>query len=378
MGPDRERLIHDKQILLFRRLCEDAGVDDPGLSDLLINGVKLTGQAEETGQFETLIVEPTMSDVQLMKSSKWTRRKIMSGRNDGSPQDVRSHIWQEALKETEKGWLSGPFSEGSLAIDALSESFANAAYGSSYKLDLPGIGVSTMARTWLESTGDQCNACFHLSEGMVLRGKLREIAARRKSLLHQRSHSGLGFGLQTNPDFKGVIESSAGVKKLFVSNVRPFGASASVYAFNRLARCLHTIGERIFGLVWSNYYDDDYPQLDIEASDGDAQMCAERLFHLLGWRASFKETKRKPAGTEFDVLGVTFDFHQSLKGNILVRNKASRIRQLVSEANGYLHRGQISASEATSLRGKLQFADTRTFGRLLATYLRAISAGFRV
>lgn len=78
---------------------------------------------------------------------------------------------------------------------------------------------------------------------------------------------------------------------------------------------------------------------------------AERLFHLLGLRVSFKETKRKPASVQFDVLGVTFDFVQASNGNILVKNKASRISQLVSEANGYLHRGEISASEATSLRG---------------------------
>ena len=85
--------------ILFRRLCEDAGVDDPGLTDLLINGVQLTGQAEETGQFESLVVEPTMDNVQLIKSSRWTRKKILSGNNRGCTQDVRTHIWQEALKE---------------------------------------------------------------------------------------------------------------------------------------------------------------------------------------------------------------------------------------------------------------------------------------
>lgn len=347
MDPDRERLIHDKQILLFRRLCEDAGVDDPGLTDLLINGVQLTGQAEETGQFENLVVEPTMNNVQLMKSSKWTRKKILSSSTRGCTQDVRTHIWQEALKEVEKGWLSGPFSEETLetmlgprfivsrrfglvqsdkirAIDDLSESCVNASYGSSYKLDLAGIdGVSTR----LESIGDQCNVCFRLSNGMVLRGKLHD------SLLGGKASCIRGRTLDLDSAYKQIltskaslwcsvlaIENPAGYKKLFISNVLPFGASAS----NRLARALHTIGERIFGLVWSNYYD-DYPQLDVESSGGDAQMCAERLFHLLGWRVSFKETKRKPASTQFDVLGVTFDFVQASSGSILVRNKASRI-----------------------------------------------------
>lgn len=93
---------------------EDSVKMPPGLIDLLINGVQLTGQAEETGQFESLVVEPAMNNVQLMKSSKWTRKKILPGNNGGCTQDVRIHIWQEALKEVEKGWLSGPYSEETL------------------------------------------------------------------------------------------------------------------------------------------------------------------------------------------------------------------------------------------------------------------------
>ena len=404
IDPSREKLIHDKQVLLFRRLCEDAGVDDPGLTDILVNGVKLTGQADETSQFESLKLEPTMTDIQLMKSSRWTRKKILSKERVGSTTDVRKHLWQEALTEVDKGWLSGPHSEYELeamlgprfvvsrrfglvqsdkirAIDDLSESFVNAAYGSSYKLDLPGIdGVSTMARTWLEAISEQGDVSFRLSNDLVLRGRLHD------SLEGGRAFHIRGRTLDLDAAYKQIlisksslwcsvlaIENPAGAKKLFLAHVLPFGASASVYAFNRLARALHTIGERIFGLVWSNYYD-DYPQLDVDSSGGDAQKCAERLFDLLGWRVSFKETKRKPMSLQFDVLGVTFDFQQSSSGNILVRNKASRIQQIVSEVNGYLHRGELSLSEATSLRGKLQFADTHTFGRLLAANLHAVSA----
>ena len=316
----------------------------------------------------------------------------------GCTQDVRTHIWQEALKEVEKGWLSGPFSEETLetmlrdrtrfivsrrfglvqsdkirAIDDLSESCVNASYGSSYKLDLAGIdGVSTMARTWLESIGDQCNVCFRLSNGMVLRGKLHD------SLLGGKAFCIKGRTLDLDSAYKQIltskaslwcsvlaIENPAGYKKLFISNVLPFGASASVYGFNRLARALHTIGERIFGLVWSNYYD-DYPQLDVESS-GEMLRCVQSAFFIFWGGASLS---RRPRGNRLALSSMFWESPLILprrsSGSILVRNKASRISQLVSEANGYLHRGEISASEATSLRGKLQFADTHTFGRLLA------------
>ena len=82
-----------------------------------------------------------------------------------------------------------------------------------------------------------------------------------------------------------AIEDEQQFKRLFVSNVLPFGSSASVYAFNRISRACHTIGVRLFGLVWNNYYD-DFPQLDLVAFQGDAQATAEGLFELIGWRVS--------------------------------------------------------------------------------------------
>ena len=81
-----------------------------------------------------------------------------------------------------------------------------------------------------------------------------------------------------------AIEDEQQFKRLFVSNVLlPFGSSAN--AFNRISRACHTIGVRLFGLVWNNYYD-DFPQLDLVAFQGDAQATAEGLFELIGWRVS--------------------------------------------------------------------------------------------
>eukprot|EP00438_Fugacium_kawagutii_P014263 Skav215748 [mRNA] locus=scaffold106:161897:165124:+ [translate_table: standard] len=166
-----------------------------------------------------------------------------------------------------------------------------------------------------------------------------------------------------------AVESDLGEKKLFVSNVLPFGASAAVYAFNRIARAIHTIGERLFGLVWSNYYD-DYPQLDLSLCGTDSQVTAERLLDLIGWRFSRKESKRKPMDFSFDVLGVTFDLSQSWKGLVIVRNKSSRVLQITSEVEQILSSGSFSGPRASSLRGKLQFAESHCYGRALAANLR--------
>ena len=83
-----------------------------------------------------------------------------------------------------------------------------------------------------------------------------------------------------------------------------------------------------------------------------------------------KDSKRLPIVKKFDALGVTFDFQHSQRGEISVRNKAGRIIQICSELDKILHSGELSMATASSLRGKLQFAETHTFGRVLASHLK--------
>ena len=114
LDPEREAIIHDKKLLLFARMCADAGVEDAGLVDLLLNGVKLTGRGGTTAHFEEDVKEPSISNVQSMKSSIWTRKKIL-GRSSGDvSKRVLKVIWDGACDEAAKGWLSGPYTEQSL------------------------------------------------------------------------------------------------------------------------------------------------------------------------------------------------------------------------------------------------------------------------
>ena len=89
-----------------------------------------------------------------------------------------------------------------------------------------------------------------------------------------------------------AIENVNNQRELYLSHVIPFGASASVYSFNRCARAIHSIGERLFGLVWSNFYD-DYPQIDLTVCGDHAQETAERMLALIGWDFSTKPHKRR-------------------------------------------------------------------------------------
>lgn len=217
---------------------------------------------------------------------------------------------------------------------------------------------------------------FSLSDGKVLQGM------RRESLSVEDAKNLAGRTLDLDAAYKQLLTAKSSLWcsvlavedltrtiQLFISNVLPFGASASVYGFNRIARACCVIGVRLFGLIWGNYYD-DYPQLDLAASMGNAQHAAERLFKLIGWRVSMKDSKRMPMAKQFDALGVTFDFNKSQPGVIEVKNKLSRVEGCCAELTAVEDSGILSVSCASSSRGKLQFAETHTFGRVLASHLK--------
>ena len=93
----------------------------------------------------------------------------------------------------------------------------------------------------------------------------------------------------------------------------------------------------------------------------------------MGFKFSQKESKRRPFDSDFtfDALGVTFDFAQCKFGEVVVRNKASRVLQVSAEIESILQKGSFPPKAASSLRGKLQFAEAHTFSRILSSNLRA-------
>ena len=130
------------------------------------------------------------------------------------------------------------------ASDDLSGSLVNSAYGSSYQL--AGVdGISLLLRSFLEAVSNDRKVCLKLSTD-VLRGMLHP------SFQYERpsgARSSSGFGLQTDMGIQShlrtsilAIEDDQQHRHLFISNVLPFGPSNSVYAFNLMARSLHTIG----------------------------------------------------------------------------------------------------------------------------------------
>jgi hypothetical protein len=78
MRPEREWVIQKKKVLLYKKMCEDAGIECSGLVDSMVNGS------------------------QVMKAAKWKRKEIMMSRNaESSDPELDEKVW--AASKAERG-----------------------------------------------------------------------------------------------------------------------------------------------------------------------------------------------------------------------------------------------------------------------------------
>lgn len=87
---------------------------------------------------------------------------------------------------------------------------------------------------------------------------------------------------------------------------------------------------------------------------------------------STKPTKTVPMQSIFSALGVSFDLRASCDGLVRVTNKESRVAQLLESIEGFLKSDTMTEAEAATLRGRLQFAESQTYGRAVSLHMREV------
>ncbi|CAE8589824.1 unnamed protein product [Polarella glacialis] len=345
-----------------------------------------------------------MSEKDVMKAAKWSRRAAMGKCVSSGDAAADKELWENTVLERDKGWLSGPFSEEELSsrlgplwtassrfpvrqgdklrcIDNLSGSFVNAAFGSSEKLDLGGIDqLAGLVKALIGGVLDNRDVVLTLSTGVVLRGVLR------CSFSIQEARDICGRTLDLESAYRQLFTAScsawasvivvfcpeSGKPELFCLEALPFGATAAVYGFNRMARAIWFIGVTMLGLLWTNFYD-DFPHVDHVVSSSESHQSSLELLELLGWSVSKSAKKDKPMAKSFVVLGVVFDLSSSAAGYFEVLNKPDRIEAICEIVRRFREARTFSPHEAASLRGRFQFAEAQLFARMSLLALRPIS-----
>ena len=69
----------------------------------------MTGISGDTGLFPPANESgPAMDEVQLMRSSRWSRKMIAAKDTNMSDPDLNRDVWDITMEEVKRGWLQGP------------------------------------------------------------------------------------------------------------------------------------------------------------------------------------------------------------------------------------------------------------------------------
>ena len=320
-------------------------------------------------------------------------------------EEVDKTLWEQAADEVAKGWLVGPFescshltealgiqnpvlsrrfpiSQGSKlrAIDDFKESQINDTYGKCDKLWLMDIDSIVSMIRLIEQTGT--GACRD-----ILMGDGKSLSVSDPLIPGSDSWVGATFDLHAaykqlhvHPEDRwasiiSLYSPYSDSAKVFAQVVLPFGASASVTSFNRIARFMWYVGCKDLTLVWANFFD-DYPVLSRNDTASTSLKSIELFFSLLGWQTAGGE-KAASFSECFSALGVKFDLHDLANRKSFVQNTEKRISAIVSMIAHIKDKACMTSFEAESLRGRLQFMETGFFGRVGKSVIMSLRVNHR-
>ena len=410
MDPDVRRVMEGKNLLLFKEVMADAGVMDPNLFSDMLHGFRLTGELKASGQFPAALKPATIDLDHLKKTSRWAKFLIESScKKASSDMEVAAEVWKETAEQVQRGWLKGPWSwteveerfqgcwvpskrfgvqqnEKVRCVDDLSEFLINSTVTQTERIELEGLDhVVALARLFAGATMGSEDTCtlpwsdsqpgvgrchsFPLhpawknGKARMLRGRALDLKAAYKQLARHPDDAWASV--------LGVLNPELGEVCYFEAVALPFGAISAVTGFNRAARALRTCLSRLLLLVVTNFFD-DFCQLEIEGLCDSARSAAEEFMGLLGWRIAEGE-KALPFAQTFIMLGAQLSFEEASTGHVIVRNKPGRLDGIRKLVQPFLDGGLPDARLLASLKGKLLFAASHTFGRCtqIATQLTA-------
>ena len=366
-------VVKEKKIILFKRMIEEYGLKDTEAPGLLIEGVDLTGEIPLSHDLPRRYTPATIHERELEALAPVLRDAALA-RALGASDDLSKEVWEKTITEVSRGWLSGPMEpedpeapevvsnrfgvkqkDKVRCIDDMSASLINATTFAEERISLHSADVMASAVVERCDSRDAADRPRDLTaKSFDLKWAFKQMAVSAKS----RRKAGL------------VIKDPKGCPKVFTSVALPFGATQSVYAFNRLSRSLWTLGVVALSLMWTVFFD-DFCLFSEPALERSSDLAARSLFDLLGWAYDTSGEKNTVFGRTLHALGVVVNLSYLTKGSLLVSNTEARVKELVSEISDILRQGRISRSKARHMAGRMSFTSGQIFGRLSKSCLKA-------
>ena len=390
MAPHANKILRKKNIIFFSNQMKAFDYPDAKVAYEMAEGFPLFGWLPASNVFPSMLRPPSIHPdcLKNMAASITARTLAVTKPSDSHEDNVG--LWEATVAEVEEGFSVGPFEPSALhagcvvsprfglwqkaklrPIDNFSASSVNQCTGLPEKLKVEAVDeAAAVIKQWAAQCGP----------GVELVGKTYDLRKAYRQLAIHPDH--LKYAWVATCD-------AAGSPKVFQLQSMPFGATASVAAFLRVAEGIKQIGLHSLGLVWTSFFD-DFICICRKSEAAATDKTVSFLFDALGWDVSRDPAKNSDFGPTFQALGVVFDLTTLHQGFFTISNTEGRREELVQRINGILDTDCLAPTEALSLRSRLLFAEGQIFGRnakrclgviaepgLASATMRPLSAGMK-
>ena len=393
-----------KPLCLFRRLLEETGFADMEVCTIMERGVSLTGVEPDSPLYPKKYRAAHLTTAQLDHQALWqwkaTTGKSMTDDEKAQEADLEA----ETMAEVEAGFLRGPFSTDEVSalvgdeswslskrfvlyqgedrkirvIDNYRDSGVNAAFASSSYLALQDTDfIIGFLRFFMWVVNNNEEVVVPLTDGTVLRGPWHSTTKDRPPLLGRcvdLSKAYRQVAIAGDSLRHGVLgyQTEREGWKYYTTRSLPFGASASVFAFNKVSRALWHILVHGLNMLSSVFYD-DYPCFEVEPLTQITAQTLDKFFNILGWRHAVTGKKATDFGQEMQALGVQYDLKNIWSGHIVVQNKPGRNERILGLVADLRERGPQMRATAATLGGLLNFCGGFVLGHSLKPATHSLS-----
>eukprot|EP00435_Cladocopium_sp_Y103_P060244 s575_g22.t1 len=372
----RREILRGKRLCLLEQLLNDAGHQDTNLVKDIAEGFDLTGPLPEAKVFKKKFRPATIACSELRKIAASCRKAMLSSVSGSGDADLDRGLIDATKKEVVKGYLVGPIDESSMPegatltrrfpvkqrnkvrpIDDYRSSMVNSSVTQTEGVTVHTIDhISAMIALWMRLSAES-------REDTGLKAKCWDLSDAYKQFpLSDHAFDHDAFLVVFDPDSQSPC--------IYQQKVLPFGSIASVTSFLRLSLALWKLGSALLNIAWSSYFD-DFLSLAEAGMERHTDMVITFLFSTLGWRLATEKL------VDFDsvckVLGVKLDLSEAHLGTTTVMNTPERVDELIADIDQILRSGMLTRREGERLRGRLQFASSQLFGRVIRNYMRQLS-----
>ena len=373
-----KKVLEGKRILLWKEVLEQLGYPDAKIMDEVVKGFPLTGWAEQSGVFMPDVRPPEMDVMQLKGMSLGLNHAVVEALKNSEPSELDAPAWEETQHEVDQGWLR-PCEVDDLREVHIAKRFPIQQGGKLRLIDdftvagvnqTVGLGEKLRVESVDELAAHVLVALSNASPGrkLALVGRTFDLKSAYKQFGVDAEHQKTLRIAQRHPE--------GGVRFFSVQSL-PFGATASVSSFLRIAASIKFIGTAGLRLVWTNFFD-DYTAISTPETAQEVTFCVESLLKVLGVRFAGTGPKAPDFSAKFKSLGLEVDLTSTHDGTFSMGHTEKRCAELLETIQQVLSRDRVDVKDLERLHGRLVWFGSYVFGRELNGAVRVVSKHARI